>query len=87
MGRAMEGLGLPRPAPVCGALWAASGQLTFTQIAVTEMEPQRMRGYGALSDEDIKAINEVVAELNAAIERLLAYLNKGPDADLQTRFA
>ena len=87
MGRAMEGLGLPRPAPVCGALWAASGQLTFTQIAVAEMEPQRMRGYGDLSDEDIKAINEVVAELNAAIGRLLAYLNKGPDADLQTRFA
>jgi len=87
MGRAMEGLGLPRPAPVCGALWAASGQLTFTQIAVAEMEPQRLRGYGALSDEDSKAINEVVAELNAAIEQLLAYLNKGPDADLQTRFA
>jgi GTP-binding protein EngB required for normal cell division len=87
MGRAMEGLGLPRPGPVCGALWAASGQLTFTQIAVAEMEPQRMRGYGDLSNEDIKAINEVVAELNAAIGRLLAYLNKDPDADLQTRFA
>jgi GTP-binding protein EngB required for normal cell division len=87
MGRAMEGLGLPRPGPVCGALWAASGQLTFTHIAVAEMEPQRMQGYGALSDKDIKAINEVVAELNAAIGRLLAYLNKGPDADLQTRFA
>ena len=87
MGRAMEGLGLPRPPPVCGALWAASGHLTFTQIAVAEMEPQRMRGYGELSPEDIKAINEVVAELNAAIGRLLAYLNKGSDADLQTRFA
>ncbi|MGD0261515.1 MAG: dynamin family protein [Verrucomicrobiota bacterium] len=87
LGRAMEGLALPRPAPVCGALWAASGQLTFAKIAVTEMEPQWMRGYGALSDEDIKAINEVVAELNATIGRLLAYLNKGPDADLQTRFA
>jgi GTP-binding protein EngB required for normal cell division len=87
MGRAMEGLGLPRPGPVCGALWAANGQLTFTHIAVAEMEPQRMRGYGALSDKDIKVINEVVAELNAAIGRLLAYLNKGPDANLKTRFA
>jgi GTP-binding protein EngB required for normal cell division len=87
MGRAMEGLDLPRPAPVCGALWAASGRLTFTHVAVAEMEPHRLRGYGALSDEDTKAINEVVAELNAAIERLMAYLNKGPDADLQTRFA
>jgi len=46
-----------------------------------------MRGYGALSEEDVKAINEVVAELNATIERLIAYWNKGPDTDLQARFA
>ncbi len=70
---------------VCGALWAASGQLNFAHIAVAEMEPQHLRGYGALSEEDIKAIGEVVAELNAAIERLIAYLSKGPTADLQAR--
>ncbi len=87
MNRALTDLRLSRPAPVCGAMWAAGGRFTFAQIAVAEMEPQRMRGYGALSEEDVKAVNEVVAELNATLERLIAYWNKGPDADLQARFA
>ncbi len=87
MNRALTDLRLPRPTPVCGAMWAAGGRFTFAQIAVAEMEPQRMRGYGVLSEEDVKAINEVVAELNATLERLIAYWNKGPDADLQARLA
>jgi len=87
MNRALTDLRLPRPAPVCGAMWAAGGRFSFTQIAVAEMEPQCLRGYGALSEEDVKAINEIVAELNATLERLIAYWNKGPDADLQARFA
>jgi len=83
--RAMTELELPQPAPVCGAMWAVSGRVTFTHIAVAEMEPQRMRGYGPLSEKDVKRINGTVAELNAALGRLIAYLNKGPDADLQAR--
>ena len=85
MVRAMADLKLPQPAPVCGAMWAVSGRVTFTQIAVAEMEPQRLRGYGALSEEDVTRINRAVAELNAALGRLTAYLSKGPDADLQAR--
>jgi GTP-binding protein EngB required for normal cell division len=85
MNHAMTDLELSQPAPVCGAVWAASGRLSFAQIAVAEMEPQRMRGYGPLSEEDVKRINRAVAELNAALGRLTAYLNKGPDADLQAR--
>ena len=85
MAHAMTDLGLPQPGPVCGAVWAASGQLSFAHIAVAEIEPQRLLGYGALSGQDIKAIGEVAAELNAAIERLMAYLSKGPAGDLQAR--
>ncbi|MBI2926697.1 MAG: dynamin family protein [Verrucomicrobia bacterium] len=85
MRHAMADLSLPRPAPVCGARWAARGHITFAQIAVAEMEPKRMRGYGALSEADIKAIDAIVAELNAALERLSAYFDKGPAADLQGR--
>lgn len=85
MRRGMGDLNLPRPAPVCGALWSARGHITFARIAVAEMEPKRMRGYGALSEADSKAIDGVVAELNAALERLAAYFDKGPDAELQAR--
>jgi len=85
LGQAMTDLALPRPAPVCGAWWAAQNHVTFAVIAVAEMEPKRMRGYGALSEADGKAIDCIVAELNAALERLSAYLGKGPAADLQAR--
>jgi hypothetical protein len=47
MDRAMTDLELPQPAPVCGAMWAVSGRVTFTHIALADMEPQRMRGYRA----------------------------------------
>ena len=85
MGRAMTDLELPQPAPVCGAIWAVSGRVTFTHIAVAEIEPQRMRGYGPLIEEDVTRINRAVAELNAGLGRLTAYLSKGPDTDLQAR--
>ncbi|HXP61071.1 MAG TPA: dynamin family protein [Dongiaceae bacterium] len=87
MACALADLRLSRPAPVCGAIWAAGARFTFAQVEVAEMEPQRLRGYGPLSAEDVKAINEVVAELNATLERLIAYWNQGPDAGLQARFA
>jgi GTP-binding protein EngB required for normal cell division len=85
LSRALAELNLPRPAPVCGALWAARGHVSFAGIAVAEIEPKRMAGYGALTETDCQALNRVVAELDAAIDRLAAYLDKGPAADLQTR--
>ena len=87
MNRALADLHLPPSTPVCGSMWAAGGRLTFSQIAVAEIEPQHMRGYGTLSDEDVKAINGVVAELNATLERLIAYWNRSPGTDLQARLA
>jgi predicted DNA-binding protein (UPF0251 family) len=77
MARALTDLRLPRPAPLCGAMWAAGGRLTFAQIAVAEMEPQRLCGYGALSEEDVKAIDGVVAELAATLEGLIAFCRTG----------
>lgn len=85
MSRAMTDLNLPRLAPHTGTLWAVQSHITFAQIAVAEMEPKRMLGYGALSDADVKAIDASVAELSAALARLMSYLAEGSDADLPTR--
>jgi hypothetical protein len=85
MTRVMTDLNLPRPAPVCGALWAAQACITSAQIAVAEMRPKHMLGYGPLSDADIKAIDDIVAELGAALERLMSYLAQGSDANLLPR--
>ncbi len=85
MSRVMTDLNLPRPAPVCGALWAAQACITSAQIAVAEMRPKHMLGYGPLSDADTKAIDDIAAELNAALARVMSYLAQGSDADLPAR--
>jgi small GTP-binding protein len=83
--RAMADLHLPRPSPTCGALWALRTQVTFISIAVAEMESKRLRGFGTLADDDARAVDRITAELNAALDRLSAYLDEGPDGDLQAR--
>lgn len=85
MSRIMTELNLSRPAPSSGALWAVQTHVMFAQIAVNEMEAKRMMSYGKLSDADIKAIDDIVAELYAALERLMSYLHQGSDADLPAR--
>jgi hypothetical protein len=83
--RVMTDLNLPRPAPVCGALWAAQARIGSAQIAVAEIRPKNMLGYGPLSDADAKAINDLVAELNAALARVMASLVHGSNTDLPAR--
>jgi GTP-binding protein EngB required for normal cell division len=85
MRRVLSELGIPPKPPVSGALWAARNHTTFAGIAVTELEPEHMLGYGKLADEDRQTLDRIVAELNSVLNRLNAYLAQGTDADLQTR--
>jgi len=86
MARILNDLQIPPKPPVCGSLWAARNQLTFASIAVAEIEPKRMRGYGEMTAEDTAALGRVVAELNTLLDHLSAFLDQGPAADLQSCF-
>ncbi len=85
LSRNLADLDLPRPTPVSGALWAARNAVTFADIALAEMESERMGGYGKLSVEAAHKIDAIVAELRAAIDRLADYLAQGADGNLQAR--
>lgn len=85
MSRNLEELHIPRPAPVTGALWAARNAVTFANIALAEMESQRMSGYGKMTDDAARRIDAIVAELRAAVERLDDYLAQSGGRDLQAR--
>jgi len=87
MARIMAEQDLPRPAPVSGALWAAQNHFAFASIAVAELEPNHLRGYGELTDADCQAVGAIVADLNALIDRVRAFLAAGASADLQARLA
>ena len=85
MSRSLEDLCIPQPAPVTGALWAARNAVTFTTIALAEMESGHMGGYGKLSDNAARKIDAIVAELRAAVEKLDNYLAQSGGVDLQAR--
>ncbi|HPA19560.1 MAG TPA: hypothetical protein PLU30_17565 [Verrucomicrobiae bacterium] len=67
MGRILRDLKIVPDRPASGSLWAAQGCLTFAAIAVAELEPGRMRGYGSLSDEDARVFEVIVSELGSAL--------------------
>ncbi len=85
MRRILEELEIPQKPPISGALWAARNHLAFAGIAIAEIEPEHMRGYGELSGEDARTIDRIVAELNAELNRIRDYLAQGTTADLQAR--
>jgi GTP-binding protein EngB required for normal cell division len=85
MRRILDELKIPVRRPISGAHWAAQGHVNFAGIAVTELEPAHMRGYGALSEADARTMTVIVAELNAAIRRLAGFLAQGLDADLEAQ--
>ncbi|MGH7990614.1 MAG: dynamin family protein, partial [Limisphaerales bacterium] len=85
MRRILEDLKIPPKPPISGALWATRNHTAFAGIAVAEIEPEPMRGYGTLSDADQQTLDKIVAELNVVLNRLNAYLAQGTDADLLAR--
>lgn len=85
MRRVLEELEIPTKRPVSGAIWAARSRVLFAVIAIADIRPKPMRGYGELSESDEAMMSQIVAELNAALSRLGTYLAQGSDADLQSR--
>jgi GTPase Era involved in 16S rRNA processing len=81
----LEELKIPLRPPISGALWAARGHLSFAGIAIAEIAPEHMRGYGQFSEDDARTMDSIVAELNAGLSRITEYLAQGATTDLQAR--
>ncbi len=61
--------------------------LTFVDIAIAELAPHYMRGYGPVSEEGAADLNGIVGELQSAIKELKRYVLQPRAADLQDRVA
>jgi hypothetical protein len=48
--------------------------LTFVEIAIAELAPRYMRGYGPISQEGAADLNEIVTELQSAVKELHRYV-------------
>lgn len=59
--------------------------LAYVDVAVEELKPHYMRGYGAVAPEAAAALNGIVEELHATIGQLSQHLSIDRSKDLRTR--
>lgn len=85
--RMLDGQGLsPTPRRV-GLRHSLLTHLTFIDVAVEELKPHYMRGYGAVAPEAAAALNGIVEELHGTIGQLTRALSVDRSEDLRARLA
>ena len=67
--------------PRISAAHAIHVDLTFIEIAIAELAPHYMRGYGAVSEQGATDLQGVIAELQSTVKELHGYLLRSNPGD------
>jgi hypothetical protein len=86
--RALESVQAPLPIGKISALHSLQTSLSCIDIAVEELKPRYMRGYGELPVQAQEALNGIVTELSEVVRQFNSYLtsishqtvSEGPDS-------
>ena len=68
---------IDRGNPTIPATHAIHSDLTFIDIAIAELRPRHMRGYGGVSHEAERDLNEIVADLEELVKGLDVIVTDG----------
>ena len=71
--------------PDIPATRAILSNLTFVDIAIEELKPNYMRGFGAVPEDAVSELNGGVHELRALVTGMERYLNQELNRDLERR--
>ena len=85
LARVLEGQGIPRPEAWIPASRAVYTSLTVIDIAVEELRPRYMRGYGKVPAEMATELEGISGELRGLVARVHQYLLQGAGQDLKNR--
>jgi GTP-binding protein EngB required for normal cell division len=85
LARVMDGLGIVHEGATFGSIHSIRVTLTFVRIAVQEMAPRYLEGYGELRESAVPQLQGLCAELEGLLERMGGFLAEGSTADLQAR--
>jgi GTP-binding protein EngB required for normal cell division len=85
MARIMKEQQISFAEPRCGSRWAANTAMLYAGISVDELHPDRLRGYGQVSEAGESLLETIMIELNSLIEKLRTYLAQGDKANLRVR--
>jgi len=66
----------PEPAQISATHSIRVG-LTFVEIAITELAPRHMRGYGVVSEQGATDLKDIVASLQSGVREMLKQLSNG----------
>ena len=74
----------PNP-PDIPATRSVTIDLAFIDIAIEELKPGYMQGYGAVPEDAVTELNGVVYELRSLVEGMERYVRQGVGKDLESR--
>ena len=87
LARALDGQGIARERPSIPASRAIHVALGAIDIAVEELKPHYMRGYGDVPEAAATELNGIVGELRSLVSKLDRYLAGGDGQDLKARLS
>jgi small GTP-binding protein len=85
MKAALNRFGAAVPPPNMSGVWSARTSLMGARVAVSELAPRYLRGYGGLSADSERDVRATVSELSELLDQMEAYLAQGPAEDLHAR--
>ena len=85
MGRILESQGLSAPKPQISSLWSFQTTLLSARIAMEELAPKHMRGYGDLPDDAAHELEVMITQIKNTFDRMSGYLARGAGQNLQAR--
>jgi GTP-binding protein EngB required for normal cell division len=85
--RVLRGLGIAPGETMISARHAIRTGVAYVEIALEELKPRHMRGYGEVPPDIAPELNGLVYELQALVDRLDRALAHGTAADLGARLA
>jgi GTP-binding protein EngB required for normal cell division len=83
--RVLDGQNIERPSADIPVGRSLHSTLTFVDIAVEELKPEYMRGYGAVPPQAAVELNGIAGELQGLVRQLDHYLMSGTGENLQQR--
>lgn len=84
---ALAALDISIPPPGVSAIWSLRTHLISVEIALEELAPKYLRGYGPLDEATADGVNALLAQVRTVLTELERYLTSGLGGDLSARLA
>lgn len=83
--RVLADLDIPLPEPTFDSTWSIRVTLQFIEVALEEIAPHRLVGYGSVPESLVRPLAGGIQEMKGIVRQLDSYLSQRVEADLSNR--